>query len=126
MNAVALDTPVRPAAEPRGVLRPVADLATDDAAEVQPWEAHSELSLVSPEVRQRLLELLPEPDTRRVPPEPRPSLPPPVAPQTQEPALRSRELLRYILRRVGETVRLALTIVGAIVVLALLAEALSR
>jgi hypothetical protein len=126
MSAVALDTSVRPAAGPRGALRAVADLATADAADVQPWEAHSELSLVSPEVRQHLLELLPEPDTYRAPPEPRPSAPPPVAPQKEKPGVRARDLLHYTVRRVGETLRLGLTIVGAIFVLALLAEVLSH
>ena len=125
MSAVALDTPVRPAAGPRGVLRVVAELATGDAADVQPWEAHSELSLVSPEVRQRLLELLPERDTYTAPPLPRPSVPLPVAPQ-KKPGVRARDLLRYTARRVGEMLRLGLAIVGAIFVLALLAEVLSR
>ncbi len=126
MSAVALDTPARSAAGPRGVLRPVVDLAMDDAADVEPWEAHSELSLVSPEVRQRLLELLPERDAYSTPPLPRPSVPRPVAPQKEEPGVRARDLLRYTVRRVGETVRLGLTIVGAIFVLALLAEVLSH
>jgi hypothetical protein len=126
MSAVALDPPVRPAAGPRGVLRVVAELATGDAADVQPWEAHSELSLVSPEVRQRLLELLPERDAYSVPPLPRPSVPLPVAPHEEKAALRPRDLLRYTVRRVGEMVRLGLTIVGAIFVLALLAEVLSH
>jgi hypothetical protein len=125
MSAVALDTPVRPAAGHRGVLRVVAELATGDAADVQPWEAHSELSLVSPEVRQRLLELLPERDAYSVPPLPRPSVPLPVAPQ-KKPGVRARDLLRYTARRVGEMLRLGLAIVGAIFVLALLAEVLSR
>jgi hypothetical protein len=126
MSAVALDTPVRPAAVPRGVLRVVAELATGEAADVQPWEAHSELSLVSPEVRQRLLELLPEREAYRVPPLPRPSVPLPVAPQKEKLGVRARDLIRYTVRRVGEMVRLGLTIVGAIFVLALLAEVLSR
>jgi hypothetical protein len=126
MSAVALDTPVRPAAGPRGVLRAVAHDAADDAADVQLWEAHSELSLVSSEVRQRLLELLPERDAYSVPPLPRTSVPLPVAPQKEEPGVRARDLLRYTVRRVGEMVRLGLAIVGAIFVLALLAEVLSR
>jgi hypothetical protein len=96
------------------------------AADIQPWEAHSELSLVSPEVRQRLLELLPEREAYRVPPLPRPSVPLPVAPQKEKPGVRARDLIRYTVRRVGEMVRLGLTIVGAIFVLALLAEVLSR
>ena len=125
MSAVALDTPVRPAAGPRGVLRPVADVGTDDAAGVQPWEAHSELSLVSPEVRQRLLDLLPERDAYSVRPLPMPSVPLPVAP-LKERGVRARDLLRYTVRRVGETVRLGFTIVGAIFALALLAEVLSH
>jgi hypothetical protein len=126
MSAVALDTPVRPATAPRAVLRPVGDSTADEPAEVQPWEAHSELSLVSPEVRQRLLELLPEREAYRVPPLPRPSVPLPVAPQKEKPGVRARDLIRYTVRRVGEMVRLGLTIVGAIFVLALLAEVLSR
>src|SRR5512132_1883771 len=111
MSAVALDTPVRPVTAPRAVLRPVGDSTADESTEVEPWEAHSELSLVSPEVRQRLLELLPEPDAYSVLPPPRPSVPLPVAPQKDKPAVRVRDLLRYTVRRVGETVRLGLTIV---------------
>jgi hypothetical protein len=126
MSAVALDTPVRPATAPRAVLRPVGDSTADERAEVQPWEAHSELSLVSPEVRRRLLELLPERDAYLVPPLPRPSVPLPVVLQKEKPGVRARDLLRYTVRRVGETVRLGLTIVGAIFVLALLAEVLAR
>ena len=126
MCAVALDTPVRPAAELRGILRAVGDLTAEYASAVQPWEAHSELSLVSPEVRQRLLELLPERDAYGVPPLPRPSVPLPVAPQTEQPGVRARDLLRYTVRRFGETVRLGFTIVGAIFALALLAEVLSH
>jgi hypothetical protein len=126
MSAVAFDTPVRPAAGPRGVLQAVAELATGDVADVQPWEAHSELSLVSPEVRQRLLELLPERDAYSVLPLPRPSVPLPIAPQKEKAGFGARDLLRYTVRRVGEMVRLGLAIVGAIFVLALLAEALSR
>jgi hypothetical protein len=126
MSAVALDTPVRPAAGLRDVLRAVADVAMNAAADIQPWEAHSELSLVSPEVRQRLLELLPEPDAYSLPPLPRPSVPLPVAPQEEKPGVRARDLLRYTVWRVGEMVRLGLAIIGAIFVLALLAEVLSR
>lgn len=125
MSAVALDTPVR-LAGPRGVLHAVGDLAADYASAVQPWEAHSELSLVSLEVRQRLLELLPERDAYSVPPLPRPAPPLPVPSQKEEPGVRAADLLRYSVRRVGETVRLGLTIVGAIFLLALLAEVLSH
>ena len=126
MSAVAFDTPVRPVAGPRGALRAVAHVAAHDAADIQPWEAHSELSLVSPEVRQRLLELLPERDVYSVPPLPRTSEPLPIAQQKEKPGVRARDLLGYTVRRVGEMVRLGLTIVGAIFVLALLAEVLSH
>ena len=132
MSVSVLEKPLQLETPPWPPLRPVADpptvpaLAAPAPADVEPWEAHSELSLVSPEVRQRLLELLPEPDAYSVPPLPRPSVPLPVAPQKEERGVRVRDLLRYTVRRVGETVRLGLTIVGAIFVLALLAEVLSH
>ena len=113
MSAVAVDTSVRLAAERRLALRAV----TDFADEIEPWEAHSELSLVSPEVRRRLLELLPDPEGHDVRPAPPPTAPLPAVPQEPEPAVRLRDLLRYTA---------ALAIVGAIVVLALLAEGLSH
>jgi hypothetical protein len=126
MSAVALDKPVRPAAPPRAVLRAVSDATTDDAAEVQLWEAHSELAFVSPEVRLRLLELLPEP-VDSLAPRQRPIVPVPIAAPTEaKPAVRAGDLLRYAALRVGQTIRLGLTIVGAIFVLALLAEVLAH
>ena len=51
MSAVAVQLPLE---VPR--LRPVPD------ADVEPWELHSELALVSPEVRARALELAPDRD----------------------------------------------------------------
>ena len=51
MSAVAVQVPLE---VPR--LRPVPD------ADVERWEVHSELALVSPEVRARALELAPERD----------------------------------------------------------------
>jgi hypothetical protein len=85
---------------------------------VEPWEIHSELVLVSPEVCERARELLPErdPDACLARPsarafgaeEGRASLP--VA------------VVGYTLWRVVETCRSALWVVGAVMALALLAQ----
>jgi hypothetical protein len=94
--------------------------------EIEPWEVHSELVLVCPEVWKRALELLPERDpdaflTR--PPAPR-SLAAGPAAQAEVAASLATAVLAYALLRLAETARCALVAVAALVTLALLAEAL--
>ena len=86
-------------------------------SDVEPWELHSELVLVSPEVCRRAREELPERD-----PDAFLTRPPTVA---GAPAIEQRArgaVLRYTLRRLGQTARFGLLLVGIIVGLALLAE----
>jgi hypothetical protein len=99
---------------------PGADLGTVSAAaaEIQPWELHSELVLVCPEVWKRALELLPERDPdgflvgpRRAPAEPVLTHGLPAA------------LFGYALWRLAETARIALVAIGGLAALASLAEA---
>jgi hypothetical protein len=88
-------------------------------AVVEPWEIHSELVLVSPDVYERARELLPhrDPDAflaRRGR----------VAGAT-EPASElglPAAVLRYTAHRLAETARTALIVVGFVVALALLAQ----
>lgn len=100
---------------------PGADLGTVSAAvvEIQPWELHSELVLVSPEVWRRSLELLPDRDPdaflvgpRRAPAEPRLPHGLPAA------------VFGYALWRLVGAARFSLLAVGGLVALASLAEAL--
>lgn len=92
--------------------------------EVQPWELHSELVLVSPEVCRRALEELPE----RSPYAFLARSPAHVAAPTDEAVARAAASLgavvRYTLRRSGETARFGLLVVGVLVALASLAELL--
>jgi hypothetical protein len=86
--------------------------------DVEPWEIHSELVLVSPEVYERALELLPERDpdaflTR---------LPRDVAAlPAAEPSLPTA-LVSYTVLRIAETARSALIVTGFVVALALIAQ----
>jgi hypothetical protein len=88
-------------------------------AVVAPWEIHSELVLVSPEVCERARELLPlrEPEAflaRR----------PHVAPDSEperEPGLPAA-LVGYTVLRVAETTRTALLVTAFVVALALIAQ----
>jgi hypothetical protein len=100
---------------------PGADLGTVSAAvvEIQPWELHSELVLVSPEVWRRSLELLPErdPDAFLVGPRRAPVLP--LLPHGLPAAV-----LGYAVRRLAGTARFAFIAIGGLVALASLAEAL--
>ena len=79
---------------------------------VEAWEVRSELTLVSPEVRLHALGQLPE---RR--PYAFLDFPPAVA----EPRL-AHEVPLYVLRRVLQTAQASLTLVGALVAIALAAE----
>jgi hypothetical protein len=104
MAAVAVESAVR--FEPR-------------SRSVEPWEVHSELVLVSPEVYERALELLPERD-------PDAFLPAPAEiarakPAGREPGLPTA-IVGYTVVRLAETARSALIVVGCVVALALIAQ----
>jgi hypothetical protein len=100
---------------------PGADLGTVSAAvvEIQPWELHSELVLVSPEVWRRSLELLPErdPDAFLVGPRRAPAKP-------QLPHGLPAAVFGHAVRRLVETARIALVTIGGLAALASLAEVL--
>jgi hypothetical protein len=90
------------------------------AVAVDPWEVHSELALVSPEVRSHALDQLP----------PRrpyafldfsPAMVTPGPPALAEPRL-AYEVPAYVLRRVLQTAQASLTLVGSLVAIALAAE----
>jgi hypothetical protein len=95
-----------------------ADQAHPAAAdEVQPWELHSELVLVSPEVCRRALEELPERDPdafltrwQAI-----------IDARPEEPGA-AKAIARHTLWRVRQTASFGLVVVGVILALALLAE----
>jgi hypothetical protein len=130
MNVSVLEKPLQLDAPPRPALRPVVDpprsppAAAAAQADFEPWELHSELVLVCPELRQRSLELLPEPASDALAKRPRQVIL--VPPPADESALPHEGILRYAVRRVGEMTRLGLAIVGTVFTLAMLAEVLAR
>ena len=97
---------------------PRADVLSMSALAVEPWEIHSELVLVSPEVWERARELLPyrDPDAflakgaRLAATEP-----------VSDPGLPTA-LIGYTALRLAETIRTALIVVGFVVAFALLAQ----
>jgi hypothetical protein len=102
---------------------PVSEPEPAANGDIEPWELHSELSLVCPEVRERARELLPErdPDAFLTRPRQPDSLSPAVA--VPAPSL-PLAALAYALWRLGEVTRSAAVAVTAVIVLALLAELL--
>jgi hypothetical protein len=88
------------------------------AEEIQPWELHSELVLVSPEVCRRALELLPERDPDAFLARSRES-----SGELHGP-VRTAMVLRYAVGRLGHTARFALALGAGSVGLALIAELL--
>ena len=110
MSALAAKNPSDFRTPPRG----------DD---VEPWEIHSELVLVSPEVCKRALEELPERDpdaflTRS------PSFPEELANGRRAAPPFIVAVLGYALWQLGQRARFGLLIVGGLIVLATLAELL--
>jgi hypothetical protein len=95
------------------------------AEEIEPWELHSELVFVSPEVCSRALELMPERDPDAFLARPREPIVLATAPpeESDAPALLA-DALRYALRRLGHSARFALAVTLGSVGLALLAELL--
>jgi hypothetical protein len=98
--------------------------ATNSAPE--PWEVHSELVLVCPDVRERARELLPErdPDAFLARPRVPDFVPAATAEEAESAASLSAAVLVYALWRFAETARTALFVFVGAVALALLAEAL--
>jgi len=92
----------------------------------EPWELHSELVLVCPEVRERARELLPERDPDAFLSRTREPvfLPVATADQAQPAASLCAAVLGYTLWRFAETARSALFVLAGVVAVALLAEAL--
>jgi hypothetical protein len=89
------------------------------AVAVEPWEVHSELVLVSPEVCERARELLPlrDPDAFLVR---RPRVA--VATETSSQLGLPTALVGYTVLRLAQTTRSALIVVGFVVALALIAQ----
>ena len=97
---------------------------SEENRDIEPWEVHSELALVSPEVSERIRELLPERDPDAFLSRLRePARTLETAPEAVTPSP-SVAVIAYALWRLAETARVALVAVGAVVVLALLAEVL--
>lgn len=120
--SVALELPVELRRDPPIVLEEAAQ-ATDD---IEPWELHSELVLVSPEVCGRARELLPERDPYAFLDRPRELILLPVAPaDEEEPELTlPRAVVGYAAHRLFDAARFALYTIGALAGLASLAELL--
>jgi hypothetical protein len=132
MSGVAVESPTQVTRPSRNGRRPEPDFAElhEGIENFQLWELHSELVLVDPELRRRSLQMLREREQElSAAPPPRPVLvPPPVeAPvPTDDVQVERTSVVRYAARRVGEAVRLGLTIIGALVLLALLAQAIAH
>ena len=98
---------------------PRADVLSMSALAVEPWEIHSELVLVSPEVCERARELLPlrDPDAFFV-------RPPRVAEATESASQLGlpTALVGYTVLRLAQTARSALFVVGLVVAFALIAQ----
>jgi hypothetical protein len=92
--------------------------------DIELWELHSELALVSAEVRTRARDLLPERNPYSFLSRPREgiSLPPGAADQPHASTSLPEAVFGYALWRLVETARAALFAIGAIFALTLLAE----
>jgi hypothetical protein len=91
--------------------------------EIELWELHSELVLVSPEVCRRALELLPERDPDAFLARPRTSIVlASIASEETDSSTRAGVILRYTLWRLGHSARFALAVTVGAVALALFAE----
>jgi hypothetical protein len=87
-------------------------------AAVEPWEIHSELVLVSPEVYERALELLPARDPDAFLRRPRATATEQVSPDPGLPTA----IVGYTVFRLAETARSALIVVGAVLAFAVIAQ----
>jgi hypothetical protein len=114
-----------PDASPVGATPDEPKSASD--AHIQPWELHSELVLVCPEVCERARELLPERDPDAFLAGPREPDRLPAAGTVDEAGHTTSLPLAlggYAVWRLFETARIALFTIGGVVALALLADAL--
>ena len=94
--------------------------------DIEPWEVHSELVLVCPEVSERARELLPERDPDAFLDRPRAPISP-ASNRADEPSYPESlplAVIGYTLWRLADTARTALVALGAVVALALLAQLL--
>lgn len=99
-------------------------LTTD--AEVEPWEVHSELVLVSPEVCRRALELMPERDPDAFlarPKQPSVAASGLIDQHAATPSL-PLAVAVHVLWRIGQTARSGLLAAGLVITLVYLAELL--
>src|SRR6266511_458670 len=139
MTAVPVEKHLQLIAPPRPALHPVDHTATPfEAAGVahedfQPWEIHSELVLVDPELRRRSLKLLPEIDLDAVPDRPPQSMVhAPLAAVAAPRPIILRSPLAHTTPIVApapvedEPVVESIGIVGAVFALAMLAELVAR
>jgi hypothetical protein len=94
--------------------------------EIEPWELHSELVFVCPEVCKRARDLLParDPDASLARAREPVSRPADMAGHARPAAPLPVAAFGYVLWRLAETARTALFVVGGVVALALLAEVL--
>ena len=93
--------------------------------QIEPWELHSELVLVSPVVFRRALELLPERDPYAFLARPRePMVLATVPPEDSDAPALTAAVFRYALRRFRHTARFAVAVAVGSVGLALIAEVL--
>jgi len=102
------------------------DAVTETNDDIGPWELHSELVLVCPEVCERARELLPErdPDAFLARPREPVSFPAETAEKVRGAARLPAAVLGYTLWRLAETARVAIIAIGAAIALALLADVL--
>jgi hypothetical protein len=130
LAAVAFDTSLefearlRAGPRPTAAVEPEMPLTSAANTAIEPWEVHSELVLVCPEVYKRALELLPERDPEAF--QHRPRDPIVLAAGTADKAQNADSLpvavLGYALWRLAETARTAFWAVGTVIALALLAQ----
>ena len=93
--------------------------------QIEPWELHSELVLVSPAVFRRALELLPERDPYAFLARPRePIVLATVPPEDSDAPALTNAVFRYALRPFRHTARFAVAVAVGSVGLALIAELL--
>ncbi|HLM36669.1 MAG TPA: hypothetical protein VK287_02645 [Gaiellaceae bacterium] len=120
--SVALELPV----EFQRGLPIVLEEAVEPSDDIEPWELHSELALVSPEVCRRARELLPDRDPYAFLDQPRELILLPAAPvDEEEPELGLRQAVAgYAAQRLFDTARFALYAIGFLAGLASLAELL--
>jgi hypothetical protein len=113
LAAVAFETPL-------GFERRLRAVPAPANTDIEPWEVHSELVLVSPEVYKRALDLLPERDPDAFLARPRDTS----FEEAHHTASLPVAVLGYTLWRLAETARSALMALATVVVLALLSELL--